>query len=477
VKRALPYLAILLLALTLRAIHFVDWHDTPLFSILVGDARGYELWAQQIAAGDWFGHEVFYQAPLYPYFLATLQALFGDALWAARIAQIALGSAACVLLALAGRRFFSTRVGLVAGALLAVYAPAIYFEGLIQKATLGLFFICLLLFLLGEFSVRRSARWLAAAGLVIGCFALTRENALLLLPIACAWLVVGFRDAPAPQRVAWLAVLALGVTTVLVPVGLRNQALGDRFLVTTSQLGHNFYIGNHAGAVGRYTPLRKGRGGVRYERLDAIALAENALGRPLSPGEVSDYWLGQGLAWVRAAPGDWARLTARKWFLVWHRAEVSDTDSFEAYRDASWLLDALAPWFHFGALAPLALLGLWATRRDWRRLWLLYAMLLAVAASIAIFSCWAAIASPSCRRWRSSRQRDRPGLGTPCATRTGRLGAGRCSWSASRQPCRTGRSPGRRRIRARSRITASVSSSWLADDTPRRWSSWSAPCR
>ena len=57
-KRALPYLGILGLALALRAAHLVDWHATPLFSVLVGDARGYDLWARQIAAGDWFGREV-----------------------------------------------------------------------------------------------------------------------------------------------------------------------------------------------------------------------------------------------------------------------------------------------------------------------------------------------------------------------------------------------------------------------------------
>ncbi len=36
----------------------------------MGDSRAYDEWARRIAAGDWIGREVFYQAPLYPYFLA-----------------------------------------------------------------------------------------------------------------------------------------------------------------------------------------------------------------------------------------------------------------------------------------------------------------------------------------------------------------------------------------------------------------------
>ena len=32
----------------------------------MGDSHAYDAWAQRIAAGDWVGGDVFYQAPLYP---------------------------------------------------------------------------------------------------------------------------------------------------------------------------------------------------------------------------------------------------------------------------------------------------------------------------------------------------------------------------------------------------------------------------
>jgi hypothetical protein len=49
---------------------------TPHFTVL-GDARGYDQWAQRLADGDWIGTEVFYQAPLYPYFLGVIYAVAG----------------------------------------------------------------------------------------------------------------------------------------------------------------------------------------------------------------------------------------------------------------------------------------------------------------------------------------------------------------------------------------------------------------
>ena len=108
--------ALFVTALAIRLIHLHQIRPIPLFDHLIGDAAGYDDWARQIASGQWLGRDVFYQAPLYPYFLATLYKIVGHSLLGVRIVQSALGAGACVLLAMAGREFFSPRVGVVAGA-------------------------------------------------------------------------------------------------------------------------------------------------------------------------------------------------------------------------------------------------------------------------------------------------------------------------------------------------------------------------
>src|SRR5262245_30995020 len=55
-------------ALAVRLAHLWAMRNSALFALLLGDARSYDSWAQQIASGDWLGHDVFYQAPLYAYF-------------------------------------------------------------------------------------------------------------------------------------------------------------------------------------------------------------------------------------------------------------------------------------------------------------------------------------------------------------------------------------------------------------------------
>ncbi len=86
---------------------------------------------------------MFYQAPLYPYFLGVVYAIFGRDLLIVRVIQAAIGSASCVLLGLAAARLFSKRVGSIAGLALALWAPAIFFDSLLQKSVLDMFFMCL----------------------------------------------------------------------------------------------------------------------------------------------------------------------------------------------------------------------------------------------------------------------------------------------------------------------------------------------
>ena len=93
----------------------------PYFSTLMGDARGYDQWAQRLAGGDWIGTDVFYQAPLYPYFLGLVYAVAGHDLMAVRLVQAVLGSLSAVLVGYAAARLVSRPGrrggGRVAGAL------------------------------------------------------------------------------------------------------------------------------------------------------------------------------------------------------------------------------------------------------------------------------------------------------------------------------------------------------------------------
>ncbi|HEX2230427.1 MAG TPA: tetratricopeptide repeat protein, partial [Candidatus Binatia bacterium] len=118
---------------------------------------------------------------------------------------------------------------------------------------------------------------------------------------------------------------------------------------------------------------------------DAKRLAERATGREMSAGEVSNYWFGRSLDYIQSNPASWVALMAKKWLMVWNAREIEDSDDFYIYRQWSSLLGLLGSLAHFGMLAPFAAVGLWLTRQQWRRVWLLYATIFALAATVATF--------------------------------------------------------------------------------------------
>jgi tetratricopeptide (TPR) repeat protein len=416
----LTALSIFAVAMLVRLVHVLQIRHAPFFSVLMGDSHGYDLWAQRIAGGDWLGQEVFYQAPLYPYFLGAIYTIVGRDLLLVRIVQVAIGSASCALLALAVTRLFSQpiglvrgpgsgegrRAGIIAGLMLALYAPAIFFDGLLQKSVLDVFFVCLALWLLATVLTaenaegaeknmsRRSRRaprlnlWLAL-GLTMGGLALTRENAVVLIVVILVWALLRTpnrdRRTPNRERLRRVGLFLAGLALVLVPVAARNAYVGGGFFITTSQFGPNFYIGNNPSADGTYQSLRFGRGAPEYERQDATELAERALGRTLSPAQVSSFWTDKALEFITSQPARWLRLMARKFALLWNATEMLDTESQEAHAEWSWPLRVGGVIGHFGVLVPLAVLGVMVTWPLRSRLRVFHAMTLAYAGSVLVF--------------------------------------------------------------------------------------------
>jgi tetratricopeptide (TPR) repeat protein len=384
-------LAIFVIALLVRLIHIWQISPSPFFDVLMGDANGYDLWAQRLAGGDWIGSDVFYQAPLYPYFLGVVYAVFGRDLLIVRIVQAVIGSASCALLGMAGARFFSPRVGLVAGLALALWAPAIFFDGLLQKSVLDLFFVTLGLYLVSTIAGNREAgtgsrgAWIAL-GAAMGALALTRENALVFIGVIAIWAGSSRRFSNDGSR-RWFKTLVpfgVGLAIVLTPVVIRNYAVDGGFYLTTSQFGSNFYIGNNPTADGTYASIRFGRGAPEFERIDAKEVAEASVGRTLSPSEVSSYWTGRALGYITSQPLDWLRLTGRKVLLLVNRTEMLDTESLESYAEWSTPIAVLSWVAHFGILVPLAVLGMIVTWRD-SRLWILHALTITYALSVVMF--------------------------------------------------------------------------------------------
>lgn len=378
---------IVVVAATVRGIALWELRSSPRWEVLLGDAARYHEWAGQIAAGDWLGRETFYQAPLYPYVLALLYGVTGPSVTAGRILNVLFGAGACVLAGLAGRRLFGPWAGLTAGLALALSGPEVFHETLLEKSALGTLLVAAMLLALASCLRRPRQRlpWVAL-GTTLGLWGLVRENALLCGGLILGWIALFPRSGGAPGWKRRAAALFLaGLLVPLAPVLIRNRVVGGEWVLTTAQFGPNFYIGNHREADGTYQELVPEHGTPAFEQSDARTIAEAATGRPLTPGEVSRWWMRRTWDDIQAAPGRWANLLVQKVLLAWSSVELVDSEDQYTAAEESRVLGILSGVGRFDVLAGAAIFGLAALGRKLRLLWVLPALVILYTLSVALF--------------------------------------------------------------------------------------------
>jgi 4-amino-4-deoxy-L-arabinose transferase-like glycosyltransferase len=158
--------------------------------------------------------------PLYPALLAIPSALGLDSVEAHRVVSCLLGAAAVVLIGLLGREVGGDRVGLIAAALAAVYPALWMLDSSLRSESLYLPLIALVLLLAYRLTKAPSWRRAALLGGAIGLAALTRSEALLLVPLLLF--------AVPRERLKLGAALAAGCLVVVTPWLVRNWIVFDQ---------------------------------------------------------------------------------------------------------------------------------------------------------------------------------------------------------------------------------------------------------
>lgn len=365
------------LAAALRLLHLWTIRDAPFFTHLFIDPGWYDEWGLRIAQGEWLADQPFFLDPLYPYFIGVVYAVFGHSYTVLGVVQALLGAAVAPLVYLAGREHFPRPVPALAGAIAVGYLPAIYFGAIVMKPGLSLVLVSLGLWLLSRaWSVDRPREALAA-GAVLALAALTRGNLVLLLPVVALFVARSVSLAHAGRLLA-------GAAIVLVFPVLHNFRASGELILTTSNAGQNFYIGNNAGnETGEYIQLPFVNPNPKYEQRDFRAEAERRAGRTLSDREISRFWFGEAGEDIRADPAGWVVLLWRKLRSFWGAYEIPDSLDYALYAKHAPVLGLPLP--GFGLLAPLGLLGaaLSARRRGWPRLLIVFSA--AYCATVVLF--------------------------------------------------------------------------------------------
>lgn len=238
--RVPPWALVLGVALVVRGAYLLTAHG-PAFDAPLIDADYYDALGERLARGAGFPQGPFWQPPLYPMVLGALYWLGGHSLWWPRLLQGVLGSLTAVFAGRVARRVSGRgEVELIAGLLVALHGPLVFYDGELLSTSLATFLGAAALWL----AVREvPSRWTAlACGVCIGLGALAVAPTLLLV-FPLAWALGRGRPIRAAICVAACAALVLCATAF-------NRARTGEWLLISANGGINLWLGNNADVDG-----------------------------------------------------------------------------------------------------------------------------------------------------------------------------------------------------------------------------------
>jgi tetratricopeptide (TPR) repeat protein len=391
-------------SLTSRIVYFTELNASPLIELHrwdQSDMHYYDGWGRQIARGDWLSRAItppmhawqravaesyfarnpdvraalsaspqqsslqqdadtalwlswtgghrFYEDPLYPYLIGLTYRFVGDDVRFVFVWQMALGVLSAVLIWWLTLRYFGDTVAGVAGCLILLCAPLMYYELILLRETSILFAGLALTWIVDRALTQRSWRWFAGLGASLALACLLKSSFALLVLGFATGVTLHFRGRWSLLR----APAAVGATTfaiTMLPLALRNASLGVPALDLASSGGLTFIVSNDV----NYPPER----GFHVDIPRVADLMGQSNGRliPAVVATLRSHSLPTyiGLLW-------------RKFDRIWHWFEIPNDDNFYYTRRYAPILSILP--ITFWLCAPLALAGIAMSGRQLWRMW------------------------------------------------------------------------------------------------------------
>jgi 4-amino-4-deoxy-L-arabinose transferase-like glycosyltransferase len=355
--------ALFVAALAVRLLYLLQSRDFPAFGRPLVDALTHHRLAEGIAAGQGVAELLGGNRPFFePLFLAAVYAFAGPSVLAAQLVQAVVGAGTCVLTWAVGRRLADERVGRIAGGVVALYGPLVFFESELMEAGWAAFWTTALLGLL----LRAEHEVAARDGLLLGACAalltLTRPDFGPVVALLALWFLwrhaLSVGSAARGLRRTWPALL--GFLLLAGPVAWASWQSTGRIALGPATGALNLYIGNNEKRCETLT-LRPG------EEFLALMYAARDAGYEGSR-EQETFYRSRFLAYVKNEPAHFLVGLTHKAAQYANGREVPRNLDLYIFREWSSLL-AASVWkvgrfgFPWGLLFPLALVGLWIQRR------------------------------------------------------------------------------------------------------------------
>lgn len=350
---------ILALALVARIIALWSLKQTPYYDYLLIDENIYHRWAKEIADGVYSAKAPYEFSPLPAYVMAFIYKIFSPNIFYIRILNMLFGVLTCLFIALAGNLLGDRIVGLSAGFIAALYQPFILYSIVPLKTALSLLLCSLILYLFIIYAVKPSTSSSLLIGICIALAINVRGNYMVFVPVIglSMFCSVYSEEKGFKQPFKYLLFFLCGVAVALAPFTIRNYQIARKFVLSTTQAGFNFYIGNNPqNPTPYYKPVSFASSVPFVQGVEFTIEASRRAGKTLTPGEASEFWFKQAFRQGRDHPRFFLKGLANKFLALFNRFEAFD------HYDVNFL-GQFAPFFrlplfNFWLVWPLGISGL-----------------------------------------------------------------------------------------------------------------------
>ena len=373
--------AVLLVAAGVRGAVLVGLRDTAYWDFLLWDERTYDTWARHLVRGE--SHYVHGLSPLPAYLVAGVYRVFGADPLHFRIVNVLLGVGLCAVVFAIGRRIGGVGVGLGAALVCALYKPFVLFSVTLLKEPFGLLLFALVVLLSLQELERHHAGRAFLLGAVAGALTNVRQNAVVVLLVVAAAIVVRVaRAAPLGRAALAALLLCAGFGVATAPFVLANHR-GAGSASPAPLGGFDLYRGNSIdGPTPYYNPVPFSSPNPDTQGIEFTIEASRREGRRLTLAEASSYWTREVVREAARRPVAFGRKLLHKLLASLNSWEEADNHSLEFMGSFVPAL-RLAP-FGLWLVMPLGLAGLVLLARRDRGCAVLLAMVLAYGATMVL---------------------------------------------------------------------------------------------
>ncbi|UCH92104.1 MAG: tetratricopeptide repeat protein [Candidatus Aminicenantes bacterium] len=367
-KKNRYFILVIFLALIFRLAYFIEMKEDPEFLHANVDALYHDYWAWGMVSGQWepphnlenpgIPDHPYFRPPFYPYFLSVIYRIFGHHQLAPRVIQMLLGVLGCGILFLLTRKIFGDKIALAAGVLMAVYWAFVFYEKELREVALLVFFLPLLILWMIKLHEKPTISKFIFCGLLLGCIIITRPNFLLFIPFAVGWLIFYNKLKDKRKKYLYIGIFILCTILPVSGVTLRNITKGNDFVLISSNMGINLYVGNNPTATGNTIALPPEiplfRNAFMYPTI--VKYIESVEGRKLKHSEVSGYFVRKALEHMRNNPSHTAYLVFKKAVMFVGGIEIPSERDLVAGRKNSLVLKIIP--LNFALVVSLGLVGM-----------------------------------------------------------------------------------------------------------------------